>query len=368
MADRRFFPGIGPLLTWAFAQGIGMVVFSGCNGDTEPKEYQAACCVADPVPHGVTLLNCQDDAMCPSGTACIDVSNLDSDSDWPRADDEAGEPTRCRGTRGDKVCGIPETRSGARQALTQGFHVQAFRLEPVTDDRFKDRPAFTWHAPKGTRIVHCALFACRPAIREARDGLEIANYDSCVLASELYEPGSGIFDLTNPDLEYRPVTEKVAGCFPVKQRRISELAVGCWAYDTTHLFAATPLEIIDGRGLYNYQQAFVEDCVLEQPPDGGKSEDKEAKACFVDGTDVIGACHDGACLNICVDNSDCAPSDVVGGSEQEPDAAVDVADGTDAMDGGATGADAGPKPLSVCVKDHDYIGFCMPAEGSEVRP
>lgn len=360
---------------------------AGCKAADNQPPSNGLCCVADPAPHKVNLFDCADDMDCPSGSVC--VAAPDSDAGWPISH---GPPPpmldKCGGDAGGRRCELPPTRSSARQALTTGFHVKAFELRPLPGDGSVDRVAFTWAPPTDASIVHCALFACRPVIRTR----SIANFDSCVLADELFDSGSGVFDLANPDLEFHPrdlTDDEENDCRSTGPRRISELAVGCWAYDTTHIIAATPMLSITGKGIYNYQDAFADAC----------SPEMEGKSCLVSASGRLGACHAGDCRELCVDNSDCDHGTVVvtgsdggggadgssqdagstpDGSSQDagstPDASSQDAGNTpdalapDAAADSSVSADAAANgqghpvvPPPYCLKDsQSYIGVCMP--------
>lgn len=357
----------------AIAALVAQATATSCDGTVAIQALGAECCVADPVQHDVTLRACADDAHCFSGTVCTEVPRCEGGapcgyfaSDWPHASDAEQKFLTCYGAIGSRVCAVPATRSGNRQALTKGFRVGSFSLERVATGQYADRLAFTWKAPDGAEVVHCALFACRPAVRETvRDDQrhrDIANYQNCVLAKEIFQPASGIFDLTNPALAFEPRPPKPAdACVEAGPRRISELAVGCWAYDTTELIAATPMEVVDGRGMYNFQDAFAPAC--DSPAEG--------KACFLGGSERIGACHSGQCRELCVDNADCSRSDIVAGEPTVPELDADEAsDGwSDALPPDAPADAPGPEDSGVdglevppfCLKTDSYIGFCVPA-------
>jgi hypothetical protein len=208
--------------------------------------------------------------------------------------------------------------------------------------------AFTW-TNAGYEIVHCALFACRPYVRSDGDRRFISNFNPCVLAHEPFAPGSGVFDLTNPGLEYTPPTLSAStGCPSLGPRRITELAVGCWAYDGTRLIAATPMEVIDLRtdNIFNYQTAFVESCTLES----------EEKACLMEGSGRLGACSRGHCGELCVVDADCVSSGAIIGSDTL--ASVDGGGGyTDFLDGGSSAA-ATPVLGPFCETHGGYVGIC----------
>jgi hypothetical protein len=324
---------------------IAAVLSCGTDDPEDVKYAEGVCCLADPVPHRVTLMDCQDDADCGLGTACLDAR--DFDQDYPHANEPRTTLPNCRGTSqagkiDGRVCGIPVNRTGNRQALTTGFKVPAFQLTEVVPEGREGVLSYSWKPPKGTEIVHCALFGCRPAVRVARNEVrgavyEIANFDQCVLAHELFEPGSGVFDPTNPELEYHPTNVDKSGCFTAQERQLSELQVGCWAYDTTDIIAATPLRPIDPRNVFNYQGIFA-DCT---------SAGSDRKACVVEGTSRIGTCREAGCRDVCVQNRDCDQPDVRARFEKQNAA------------GGA-----GAMPLvyvpPICTKPDilDYVGFC----------
>src|SRR3982750_619340 len=110
-----------PTLVQIVPISAAVVLVFSCSTDPTVPRQQPACCLADPVPHEVTLLDCTDDADCALGTACLDAQDLPDD--YPRANDPYPTLRECRGPaqKGNKVCGIPSTRSGSRQALTGGF-------------------------------------------------------------------------------------------------------------------------------------------------------------------------------------------------------------------------------------------------------
>ncbi len=164
----------------------------------------------------------------------------------------------------------------------------------------------------------------------------------------------------------RPPTTNGASCLSAGVRRISELAVGCWAYDTSEIITATPLEQITGRGMFNYQSAFSQSCDAKS----------EAKTCLLGEDDHLGACYLNQCRELCVDNRDCAPSDNVVG-EEIGDAALDAravatdapeAGDAEARDGNASPTlDAGASSSVQCKKTDSYIGYCIPSPAAVKR-
>jgi hypothetical protein len=351
---------LGRILSGVVFGGVVGAQLCACGDTSTPTVASPACCLNDPLPHGVTLLDCTDDADCTAGTACLDATDLDPS--WPRANDPFKTLQSCRGTLGKKVCGIPSTRSGMRQALTQGFHAPAFQLTEVTTDTGAEPTAYTWQAPAGTRIVSCALFACRPAVRatatqEGRRVNDIVNFDDCAVATEVFEPGSGVFDLKNPDLEYHPTEVAEPKCQTLPGRRVSELQVGCWAYDTTDIIAATPLVPVKAQQeVWNYQGLFG-DCSVAT---------NAGKACSVAGTDRIGSCYENGCSDVCVDNHDCDAPDLVSPSSDGGTAPSRTADASAPRDAGHPTVPAPKPPVPfLCLKQtkFDYVGVCIRAGG-----
>lgn len=320
--------------------------------DAPDPAARVKCCVRDPDPRGVSPFNCRDDGECSAGASCVRAPAGWSAPDFTRDEAGATDFSGCL-DKGPRVCGLSDTRSGDRQALTRGFHVPAFQLWRADSERYRNVPAFTWDVPRNAAIVECALFGCRPTVRNVgnHDGVErlgIVNFGSCALAVEPFEPASGVFDLTNPANTYdvAPLVDEGDGCFAQGPRRISELSVGCWAFDTTGIVAATPLEPIDPAGILNYQDAFDLECKVP----------KSEKACWVAKTARLGACHEGSCLELCVFDSDCAPPDIVDGDG--------LASGGAGGEGGQGGSPA-PKrtPSGKCLKTQNYVGVCV-SEGS----
>ena len=313
----------------------------GCDSTTSHRAEEPTCgceCTArDPVPHCVRTQGCGSTADCPTGTVCEALPAAMQGQAFPVAtgDDPLAQ---CGGGDGEKRCQLPRG-PGGRQSLTLGFEVPSFRLLRLTANG--GYAAFTWNPPEDTAIVHCALFACPPVIHETvENGLsvfEILNYPECVLASELFEPGEGVFDLADPTIEFDPGAVEGPACGTPAPRAVHELMAGCWAYDTTRILAATPLEPVSPREVFDYQSRFDLDCAAKV----------DGKTCAFQDTTRLGICAAGRCHAPCVTQQDCTSVPI---------------EATDAGAGDADAADANAPadtPAQECVKNGGYVGVCM---------
>lgn len=245
--------------------------------------------MADPVPHLVCPEECERDDDCPQGTVC------------GTAPDGAGP-----------VCTPPRGPHTPSTTLTEGFGVRAMEGTLVTvglpaPDGSADAGAeLGWKAPGSARVVTCALLACPPVVVDGT----IVNYDACVLARSTSEQAAGSFALTDPEREL-PLPEAstcadgpaprfdTGGRFPV-----TELLVGCWAYDDTRLVAATRLHRPAADQIHDFHDGFDLDCL------GAAA---EGRTCVL-GDGTMGSCVDEACHRRCLRDADC-------GEGSEPGAA-----------------------------------------------
>lgn len=244
--------------------------------------------VSDPFPHSICLEECVDALDCPRGTLCS---------------------RRDEGVRGH--CALPsDTLQSSRAGLLDGFNVEEMSAEL----RVGDEHALAWTRPDAAKLVHCALFACPPAFRvpyddaESQwlvptdgDGVVIANYDRCVLASANSTQGSGSFNLRERDNQYESglTAAEIQGCGGYGCAPITELLAGCWAYDDTQVVAATRLFPIDlRRSIYNYHRAFAVDA-----PCGGAD---AGRVCTL--ADVLTDSPYGVCPPADPDSADPAPA------------------------------------------------------------
>ena len=258
----------------------------GCAEDA-PARREAPCdapiCVADPVPHLVCPDDCERDDDCPQGTVCTASPD--------------GGPSRCAPPRGPHA---PST------ALTEGFGVRPMDgtlttvALPSVDGSIEAGAELGWRAPSRAAVVTCALFACPPVLERGR----IADYDQCVMARIVSEQPLGSFALTDAEREL-PLPEASTcadgsvpqadtdGRFPV-----TELLVGCWAYDDTHLLAATRLRRPAADEIHDFHGSFDLDC---------RGQAAEGRTCVL-GDGTMGSCRRGACHRRCLRDADCSAS------------------------------------------------------------
>lgn len=283
------------------ALGALWLALAGC-GDEAPLR-QAPCdapiCVADPVPHLVCPDECERDDDCPQGTIC------------GTAPDGTGP-----------VCTPPRGPHTPSTALTEGFGVRSMEGTLVTvtlpaQDGSPDAGAeLGWKAPGSARVVTCALLACPPVVADGT----IANYDQCVLARGASEQVVGSFALTDAERE-QPLPEVSTcadGSAPVLDTDgrfpVTELLVGCWAYDDTHMIAATRLRRPVADQIHDFHDGFDLDCRSAEGQ-GGRA---EGRTCVL-GDGTMGSCVDGTCHRRCLRDADCGE-----GSEAAAEGACDL--------------------------------------------
>lgn len=283
---------------------------------------------------------------CPLGTICVD----------PPTNSGSGASDK-------KICALPEGLS-ARQALISGFQVAQFPLNRANDGT---SASFSWEAPEDARIVHCALFACRPDIRSTGcDGpnptYKIENYSLCAIADQVFEPADGLFDLGDPQIAVSPPENTCSS------RVVTELLVGCWAYDESRIIAATRLESLLPDEVYDYGGFLDPTC--SDATDAGTI---DGGACVLDAqTRRIGMCHQGACVKPCVAVEDCEASNATdAGTDASVSEVGDASDASDASDGGDAEAvsDASASGLAVdagvvskwscVVPSGHFVGACV---------
>jgi len=320
------------LTKWLTLALVPSLLAVGCGKD-DPADPRVSCacdCTAqDPVAHCVRTQDCSTTADCPAGTVCADLPARLVGQPFPDA--VGSDPlASCGAQTPARRCQLPDGPSG-RQALITGFEVPMFRLLRATSS---GPVAFSWTAPEETHIVHCALFACPPVVEESvRDGrtvYRIANYEPCVMASNLFEPGEGVFDLGDGSIVFSPASG--ATCGGASARVVRELLAGCWAYDKSKVIAATPLEPVTPQEIFGYHDQFDLGCASEI----------DGRTCELE-DESLGVCWEGACRAPCVTGQDCLAYE----EAEEPDGGADA------------GGEGGVVPLA-CVKTGAYVGVCLP--------
>lgn len=275
-----------------------LLVVVACEGEQPaPMTCPTPELVFDPFEHAVCVERCFDALDCTRGTICV----------------KKGDATHGR-------CVLPsETLETSRSALLDGFGV------PIMSADLEDMEelALVWSRPAGARLVQCALLACPPAFRtpygegegpdaqwsDPADGgrVVIANYDRCALASETSTQPAGSFNLRERGNQHKPGRGFEApepdehcqgyGCAP-----ITELFVGCWAYDDVSVVAASRLFRVDlDAGIFSYERAFA-------PADGCRSTEDAFRTCVIDhNNNTLGVCTTGGeCVRPCRTDCDCA--------------------------------------------------------------
>lgn len=273
----------------ALAGWIGAVA---CGGEEAAGEYvpctKSPRCYADPVAHWVCIDDCRTDADCPGGFVCVQpvVDAMDQRSS----------------------CQPPTALQAPTSVLIEGFGVARMtgKLDQVeaaegmdgtagTDDPVKGVD-FTWKAPDEASVVQCALFVCAPVIEHYR----IVNYDQCVVAEETYAQREGAFSLYDADLVRTPPAAGIcdgttAPTLDTEGRfAVTELLVGCWAYDQRDLVAATKLERPSPSDVFNFHDVLANDpeCSSGEPGDVGRS-------CVL-GDGTYGVCTADGCARRCL--------------------------------------------------------------------
>lgn len=236
--------------------------------------------MADPVPHLVCPDECTRDDECPLGTVCGTPAGLDS-----------------------LVCTPPRGPHTPSTALSEGFGVPQMNGTlttvqlPAADGSVQASAELAWRAPSDATVVTCALFACPPVVEHGR----IVNYDECVLARTVSEQVEGSLSLGDAEREHpRATTDSCAdGSTPVADTAgrvpVTELLVGCWAYDDTSLVAATRLRRPAAEEIFDFHGTFDLDC---------RGDDAEGRTCVLfDG--VMGTCASAGCHRRCLRDADC---------------------------------------------------------------
>jgi hypothetical protein len=255
----------------------------GCSERAAPLTEQIeACrgrCVADPVAHCVSAgPSCANGDDCTSGLTCA----------FP-----AG-PAPCV-TAADTIPTCRPTHFN-RLALQLGFAVGGMQ---ISIDTTTADSSVQWKAPEHAEFMACALFSCMPSFRpiglspDDNDELKkIANFDQCVLIFGAFPAAQSAFVLSRESTYVGPAT-----CLDPQPapRVVTALAVGCWAYDTTSIIAASDLVHVPGSLLPQLPQ-IPHTASCEHPGTG----------CYDAGSDLFGVCVDGTCRRRCRTAADCA--------------------------------------------------------------
>jgi hypothetical protein len=276
---------------------------------------------------------------CPWGTMCLPSYTPVNESCAPGA---ANPPIGCAIGDTAGTCRLAPTNVGtsALDALVTGFHVPSFALQSTGS-------TYTWTAPEGVSIVACGLFLCPPLVSNG----VISNGDSCLVSEQTYESASGSY---TPGVDVQFSGAQYSECHYASDAAadvgdggidggtvrfssfqtspITFAAVGCWAFDTSHVVYATPLYFppassFPALGGFDpqCQQPTSSACGL---PEGG-----------------FGTCDNHVCTKRCVFPSDCVKQTTI------------ITELDDA--GRLVVVDGGVCPPATCERERfQYIGTC----------
>lgn len=229
---------------------------------------------------------CQSSDECVMGTQCLHPPPLPP----------CGQDAQVAG----RSCRIASTLGNLSDTLITGFKVPSFHLSKKAN--IDGTAAFTWTPPGEARIMKCALFGCVPEVVEQEEKYDelygryrIVNYDKCVLAERLYEPANGTFNVGDSVIEKTIPPEVDKTWRPEKSWEITALVVGCWAFDTSRIIAATALMSVSPKEVFNYHHAIDMNC-----------SSGEKRSCWLDDEQIWGTCNP-TCLKRCLTTHDCPP-------------------------------------------------------------
>jgi hypothetical protein len=256
------------------------------------------------------VLRCTEDAECPAGTTC-DVGRGSCPPDIPGC------------------CRTVYFASGTPDVLVKGFEAAEFDLRAEAHPQTR----FSWSAPPAAERVICGLFVNDPKVEGGRRG-RIQNQNKALFRTHVFripaaadqEP-SVTFDVS--DLSTIGEASPCSALIPFKAHDssypvVTTLQVGCWAYDTQEVVAATRLRTVK----------------LSDIP--------EVQAPILDCATIAGSQSDGRfCLTV-PQTGVCRRSQCV---------ALDPIDATAPLDGG-TPSDGGPvtvNPIRECTDASDSV-------------
>ena len=316
------------------------VVLASCDDTpsfSAKPEARAAClggCVADPASHCVVTDACSDSRDCRSGTACLASADAS----------------------GEKRCQVPDQSLKPVDTLVTGFTAARLRLTPLKTEG-STAVAFEWEIPDGTTLVSCALFSCLPEVAGDGSRLEIINFDQCAVAWDVFvvDPDKPIgfpFSLAEDVGNHYQPESNPAECQGKKlahaPRRVTHLAVGCWAYNTFGLTHASKLLYVDPSSVGDYG---------EIPQSAACTVD--ASECYDSSNRFFGTCLEGKCRARCLTDTNCF-------SEAEQDPTTGGAGGQRSADGdvSAGGADARRASQPHCEILNKPFGVCVSPEAA----
>lgn len=287
--------------------------------------------------------------QCPYGTVC-------GVPQWPPSESCQPGPANpglpC--SLGGAVMGVCQlavlgSETASVDALLKGFDVPSFSLQSTG-------ATYTWSAPAGVSIVACGLFRCLPSF----DVNGISNAEQCLLSKETYQSSNGSYTPAMAPLyagggavpECRYPLEAGADAkagdagkplrFSSFSAPVTFAAVGCWAFDTSHVVYATPLYFPSIANLAGVD-GFDPTCATQSV--------NGAVCSLADGG--FGTCFAHACAQRCVFPSDCVrPTPYIFEQDDAGRLVTNDAGAPIAIDGGAC-------PAAACNRSgSSYIGTC----------
>jgi hypothetical protein len=237
---------------------------------------------------------------------------------------------------------VPNQSLKPAETLSAGFEKPRMRLVERPGENGA-LPVYEWERPEDARVVVCALFGCLPEFSK-EGSRRIVNYDECVIAEDIYR-----LDPDHPTSVPFSVAEDTGNRYEVRaeactarradtyERRVTALALGCWAYSDTEVKAATRLVHLSPSETSDYGGQIPKDAVCTL----------DYAQCYSAEGDFFGTCLAGACSHRCVEDEDCIPElefgDGVGGAAGATSA------------GGASGVE---RYRCSRQRDRDPVGVC----------
>ena len=237
-------------------------------------------CLADPVAHCVATQGCKTDADCAAGLVCLESPGLD---------------LACPATAPGRQCRWAPRALDAR-ALYDGFPQSG----PMMVGLQASPLAITWQSPPDSRLVACGVFSGNPVFAPGSLTLatgehvaRIANFEAIRVQFYVSRAVFSSVPLIGATEYATPVVCTTSD--PIARRVLSRLSIGCWAYDDTHIVAASTLIAVAPTALADIlpSSTFTPACT------------SDGNDCYVSTSDFFGSCVSGICEPRCVDAQDC---------------------------------------------------------------
>jgi hypothetical protein len=348
------------------ALGAVALATPSCGGAGASSAAPACdCCYQEPgasAGHCVAALACRDDDQCPAATTCTSAFAGCSGRQGLVPAPFAG----CAASDEGRWCSAAGAGSIPSTVLMTGFGAAELPLTKTTSTQ--GTAVLSWTAPLDAEVVTCVLFGCAPVVETSSTRLdtdrnplpEVVNYARCALHAAEFDATSSAFALdgveaTTPDEGAGTCTGSVSSVRAASTRLLTTLAVGCWAYDTARVIAASQLIDIDPLELGAGVGLVTAACADE----AGGSCLLAAADLFPGEARVFGSCLGQRCARRCVTALECTPPAAATG------AGGSGAGGSGAGGGGRVTATATdpctPDPGWTCAPlgSDSYLGVCQ---------